>query len=72
MSQSCFFGGVFLKGNEELSTERKQENSAKRVGAIYSRASAEEESRKKHKQQDEESCKAMTGSVGSLMDAEGA
>lgn len=47
MSQSCFFGGVFLKDNEELSTERQQENLARRVGAIYSRASAEEESGKK-------------------------
>lgn len=31
MSQSCFFGGVFLKDNEELSTETQQENLARLV-----------------------------------------
>lgn len=62
MSQSCFFGGVFLKDNEEHSTERQQENLARRVGAIYSRASAEEESGKKCGQQDEESCMAVWAS----------
>lgn len=40
------------------------------VTTINSRANAEEEGRKKSWQQDEESCSAVPGSVGSVLDAE--
>lgn len=60
----------FRKDTKELFAEKSQEYQAMVVTAIFSRASTEEEGTKNSWQEDKDSCKAVPGSVDSVLNAE--